>query len=689
MSNLENAAPAEDPKKQTPPAAPEAASGAPTAGSGESSTPLSAANLQQHNTNYGGANQSGHQNSQSGHHAGTGSHTGAHGQRYNKNYNRQANNSHKTPYNKRNHGNKMNHHPNQYNNYNNQAAAAAAYNNYYYYGYQNYYPMMNPMGVYGQPNASPQPSMASPTTMYNGLNSGSGNSPASPNSGFVQPNVSPSGSVPGAPGSGLTPQGIPAIPQGSLSPTASFKPMSPGKIKITDRDGKQIDLEEKKKQLQKSSSATPITSPRAGVASPVKNYTPLASKSPIVNKPIINPPAPVPAQAPVPAPAQVPTPAAPVTKAPAAPAVAPGSKSAIDDFKERVKLLAQKAKQKENPEKKEEPKKEPVPKEEPAPVKEAPVKEASPVKEAPVKEAPVKEVAPVKEEPVKEEPKEETLVKEPAPVKEEPKEEPVKEESAAPEVTKSDVKDSENEDNDNDNDHDTTKTNEDEEDEDDEDGEEEDDGPHMDLSQFFERLKTVEALADPMSTKYPEPFVGVDAKWKSETKKFRYDPQFLIQFKDVVQYTVDEEWKNKLAGLGIVAQKNDFKRYNSGNGMQRGGSSRGGGFSNRFNQLPGRGGQFDPRQNSRNGSKRKGGSSRDNKSKRGNQSKRKDREEDMNKGITIPPEEIKPLEKTANRWVPRSKAKAEEVKLAPDGVTPILSEEDIERKVKSLLNKLT
>ena len=42
-----------------------------------------------------------------------------------------------------------------------------------------------------------------------------------------------------------------------------------------------------------------------------------------------------------------------------------------------------------------------------------------------------------------------------------------------------------------------------------------------------------------------------------------------------------------------------------------------------------------------------------------------------------------------SRWVPKSKVKKTEKKFAPDGVTELLDKEEVERKMKSLLNKLT
>ena len=156
-------------------------------------------------------------------------------------------------------------------------------------------------------------------------------------------------------------------------------------------------------------------------------------------------------------------------------------------------------------------------------------------------------------------------------------------------------------------------------------------------------------------------------------------------------------------------------------GSTRDASSRGGlpnkftgGLPARFNGPGGKGGgQFDGgRQNSRSGSKRGGGrgaSSRDKSTRKGTPSKRGGRGGDRsemrerggggagaggendgnNQGDGKPVEEVKPLEKSANRWVPKSRMQAKkETKVAEDG-TILLEPEDIEKKTKSLLNKLT
>lgn len=220
-----------------------------------------------------------------------------------------------------------------------------------------------------------------------------------------------------------------------------------------------------------------------------------------------------------------------------------------------------------------------------------------------------------------------------------------------------------------------------------------DEGAHVDedqeeetfnLSNFFDHLKTVKNIEDPYTITYPSPFVGVDSTRKIEGKKYRYDPQFLMQFRDAIQYPVDEEWKTKLDNLGIVATSRRGPSSQSSRGVNRFGGPLAGRFGGAIN---GRGQFNDGRQNSRSGSRRRGGgsgSSRDRSARKGNQSRRgKDKDDDHK-----PAEDVKPLEKSANRWVPRSRAKKTEVTLAPDG-SEILEPEDVERKVNSLLNKLT
>ncbi|OBA21452.1 hypothetical protein METBIDRAFT_31968 [Metschnikowia bicuspidata var. bicuspidata NRRL YB-4993] len=223
---------------------------------------------------------------------------------------------------------------------------------------------------------------------------------------------------------------------------------------------------------------------------------------------------------------------------------------------------------------------------------------------------------------------------------------------------------------------------------DDEEKEHTSEGPVFDLSLYFERVNNAQRIEDPFSFSYAYPLTGPDARWKSETKKYRYDPQFLLQFGEYVQFPIDDAWKEKLENLGIVSSR----RMPGGN--QRMSSSRQNSqmLGGRFNgSMPSRLGQFNDRQNSRSGSRRRGGGGgassssgpRDRSLRNKTQSRRRESEEPPK-----PAEEVKPLVPSANRWVPRSKAKKDEVKLALDG-SVLLDSEDIERKINSALNKLT
>lgn len=478
--------------------------------------------------------------------------------------------------------------------------------------------------------------------------------------------------------------------QSSASPQA-FTPSISTKIKITDKDGKQIDLEEKKKQSQAN---TPVSSPAPVAATPVKSApvksvpvaaapvapAPAAPAAPAA-APVAAIPAPVTAAAPVAA-APVATPA-PVTSAPA-PAPADSAKISIaDEFKRKIlEKVAAKAAANKKPEV--------APKAEESKVelKVEPKEEAEPKVEAKTE---VKEEAEAKEEvepKITEEPKteestestESTESAESAESKTETEEQPKEEESKTSENTEV-PKESE-----------TTEVTEEADTTIEEDG--------FTLTNFFTRVSEATEIEDPFTHSYPTGFQAPDAKWKHDAIKYRYDPGFLMQFAEVTNVVIDSEWKTKLESLGITGNKN-----RGGSNASRGGNNMGkynnqggnlmGSGSNRFNNGPLQRGQFNDsgRQNSRNGSKRRGGSSggpRD-KSTRKGQSKRgregKERENDSSQPPK-PVEEVKPLEKSENRWVPRSRAKKTEVKLNPDG-SEVLETEDIERKVKSLLNKLT
>ncbi|CAH2350461.1 eukaryotic initiation factor 4F subunit p150 [[Candida] railenensis] len=490
------------------------------------------------------------------------------------------------------------------------------------------------------------------------------------------------------------------------------------KIKITDKDGKQIDLEDKKKQSQAS---TPVSSPAQAAATPVSSATSTTTTTPkATNASVAEAPAKVAspaisASSPVVA-------AAATTSVPAAGAgssapAASAKLSIAEEFKRKIQERAAKAAQAQ---------KKPEAKEEPS--VEAAVVEPKAETKAETKvetKAEVKVEEP-KVEPPKEEPKvvEEVKVEEPKVIQETKPEEPKIEEAQAepkeeakevqdeikPEESKIETTESESENKDQSESNAITSIHDTKDDADttlDGDTTEEsneadvstetlveDDG--FTLSNFFAMVSEASPIKDPFSHVYPEGIQGPDSKWKLESNNYRYDPVFLMQFRDVTNVTVDIEWKNKLESLGITGNKNrggSNQSSRGGNQMGKFGNNNNNSMGgNRFNNGPlSRGGQFnDGRQNSRNGSKRRGGSSggpRD-KSTRKGQSKRGRDSKDGKEEPSKPVEEVKPLVKSENRWMPRSRAKKTEVNLAPDG-SEILETEDIERKVKSLLNKLT
>jgi translation initiation factor 4G len=222
----------------------------------------------------------------------------------------------------------------------------------------------------------------------------------------------------------------------------------------------------------------------------------------------------------------------------------------------------------------------------------------------------------------------------------------------------------------------------------------------MSITAFMTKVNQAKSLQDPYNFTYPE---GLQAPAKPLKKKtIQYDPLFLLQFDSKLDFKLDDEWKNShIAHIQVIDRSDSNDR-----------SYKGGKDSRARSNGPSRGsalrGDFD-RNNSRMGSKRKGGrdgmrgDGRD-RSRRGDgkdpsrrsrggdgKRDRDGRPGDENKNqIKLAPEDVKPLEKSANRWVPKVQKKIEkEVKYAPDGVTVIMDAEDLEKNVRSLLNKLS
>lgn len=196
------------------------------------------------------------------------------------------------------------------------------------------------------------------------------------------------------------------------------------------------------------------------------------------------------------------------------------------------------------------------------------------------------------------------------------------------------------------------------------------------LSYFLRQISVANNIDDPYTFSYPEDVIKPDEKYRRATTKYTYGPLFLLQFKDKVQYVPDILW-NKSIGSKIVIPPGSGpgSRSKSNRSMSsRSSSTRMG----------------DDRMGSRSSSKRK---SRRNESERSNRKDRSGRNSGRpygNDEPSIPKEDVAPLVPSANRWVPKSRAgKSDEQKLAPDGVTELLGSDAVEKKSKSLLNKLT
>ena len=212
----------------------------------------------------------------------------------------------------------------------------------------------------------------------------------------------------------------------------------------------------------------------------------------------------------------------------------------------------------------------------------------------------------------------------------------------------------------------------------------------MTVSKLLDRLNEVPAIEDVYQFKYPETFESPDPKYKKEHIKYTYGPTFLLQFKDNLNVVADSKWVQSTRSKIVIPPNMVRNNRSRGNGD----SSK---FSSRSNTNDFKSNSF--RSNdSRASSKRKSRRDRDRDDRRSNRNasrrerserKPKETEEPKKKEEEEPKVEVAPLVPSANRWVPKFRAKKAEKKFAPDGVTELFEKEDIERKMKSLLNKLT
>ncbi|EDO16985.1 hypothetical protein Kpol_1041p43 [Vanderwaltozyma polyspora DSM 70294] len=218
------------------------------------------------------------------------------------------------------------------------------------------------------------------------------------------------------------------------------------------------------------------------------------------------------------------------------------------------------------------------------------------------------------------------------------------------------------------------------------------DNNSMTVSNLLEILQRAKPIEDIYSFEYPKGFEKPDSKYSRSNIKYTYGPTFLLQFKDKIKVKPDTKWIDEALSKIVIPP-----------GMTRIDRVRDGKFgmgsrlsSNRDFSKTGSMRNMDGRSNSRNNSKRKSkrGGMEDRRSTRAYTS-RKERERmaegrlEEEKFTEGKKEEVAPLVPSANRWVPKSRMKKTEKKLAPDGVTELIDEEEAKRKMKSLLNKLT
>ena len=203
-----------------------------------------------------------------------------------------------------------------------------------------------------------------------------------------------------------------------------------------------------------------------------------------------------------------------------------------------------------------------------------------------------------------------------------------------------------------------------------EEAEVEDDGK-ITMTDFLQKLKEVSPVDDIYSFQYPSDITPPNDRYKKTSIKYAYGPDFLYQFKEKVDVKYDPAWMAEMTSKIVIPPK---KPGSSGRGEDR--------FSKgKVGSLRSEG-----RSGSRSNSKKK--SKRDDRKSNRSYTSRKDRERFREEEVEEPKVEVAPLVPSANRWVPKSKMKKTEVKLAPDG-TELYDAEEASRKMKSLLNKLT
>lgn len=197
------------------------------------------------------------------------------------------------------------------------------------------------------------------------------------------------------------------------------------------------------------------------------------------------------------------------------------------------------------------------------------------------------------------------------------------------------------------------------------------------VSQLLETLGKAQPISDIYEFAYPENVERPDIKYKKPSVKYTYGPTFLLQFKDKLKFRPDPAWVEAVSSKIVIPPH-----------IARNKPKDSGRFGGDFRSPSMRG--MDHTSSSRVSSKRRSKRMGDDRRSNRGYTSRKDREKAAEKAEEqAPKEEIAPLVPSANRWIPKSRVKKTEKKLAPDGKTELFDKEEVERKMKSLLNKLT
>lgn len=198
---------------------------------------------------------------------------------------------------------------------------------------------------------------------------------------------------------------------------------------------------------------------------------------------------------------------------------------------------------------------------------------------------------------------------------------------------------------------------------------------------------------------YPEG-INAPAVHSTHSDVFLYDTPFLLQFQSVVTFPPKESWDNVRSIMNFERSSGSGRQFSSRSNSSRGFPQNMGSFGSSYrNERSGSGpsGGFGMKNMGRMSSNNLNGlggpskSGRQNSSRRGRNdrsgSNRGDRQSYNNNGpdgdSDAPKAPVAPLVRSANAWTPRKKAAptpAEDNRLSP---------EEVQRKVKSLLNKLS